>query len=319
MRSQVIITTIMSLLPALLPVLPSPAQAEAKPAQQPKPATVHKAGTVFADCAQCPEMVAIPAGSFVMGSSPTEVTRKKNESPSHRVTIMHTFALGKFEVTRGQYAAFIEASGYQPEAGCWAMENGQYTDSPVRGWRNPSFAQEDNHPAACVSWNDAQSYAAWLSKKTGAKYRLPTEAEWEYAARAGTTTARYWGETSEQACDYANLMDAAGKQEVPNVKWGENCTDGYAYTAPVGSHKPNPFGLHDMLGNVWEWTEDSYHDSYDGAPADGSAWVQGGKDRVIRGGSWLNRASHVRAAERNADEPTDHDNFTGFRVVRELP
>lgn len=114
-------------------------------------------------------------------------------------------------------------------------------------------------------------------------------------------------------------MDATGRAAFSSIQWGHNCTDGYAYTAPAGSKEPNPFGLYDMLGNVWEWTEDRYHDNYKGAPTDGSAWITGGKNRVIRGGSWLNRDKHVRVAERDSDEATDHDNFTGFRIARMLP
>jgi formylglycine-generating enzyme len=281
--------------------------------------TITPANTRLIDCPDCPEMMIIPAGSFIMGSPVTEDGRKANEYPMHLVSIAHAFAIGKFEITRGQFAEFVHATGQILNDGCWAMENGKYTDSPVRNWRDPSYPQADNHPAACISWHEAQAYTAWLSQKTGNHYRLPSEAEWEYAARGNRHTARYWGESADQACDYANVMDTTGRAEVPNVQWGHHCTDGFVFTAPVGSKKPNPFGLYDMLGNVWEWVEDSYHDTYHGAPNDGSAWVGNGKDPVIRGGSWLNREQRVRSAERNSDEATDHDNFTGFRVVRDLP
>lgn len=276
-------------------------------------------GTVFVDCKNCPEMVVIPAGGFVMGSLNSEIGRQGNESPVHQVDIARPFALGKFEITRKQFALFVNEAGYAPTKGCWAIEGGKYTDSKVLNWRDTGYPQQDDHPAACISWNDAKAYTEWLSQKTGKNYRLPSEAEWEYAARGNTTSARYWGDNPDQACGYANVMDKTGRTIVPGVQWGLDCTDGFAYTAPVGGKKPNPFGLHDMLGNVWEWTADRYHDNYNGAPDDGSAWTSGGKDRVLRGGSWLNRDGHIRAAERNPDEATDHDNFTGFRVTRTLP
>jgi formylglycine-generating enzyme required for sulfatase activity len=276
-------------------------------------------GSIFIDCNNCPEMVIIPAGQLMMGSANTESGRQNNESPVHNVNIAKPFALGKFEITRGQFARFADESGYTPTRGCWAMEKGKYTASTTLNWRGTGYAQQNNHPAACISWHDAKAYTKWLSNMTGKHYRLPSEAEWEYAARGDTTSARYWGENPDQACNYANVMDTTGRAEVPGVQWGHNCTDGFSYTAPVGGRKPNPFGLYDMLGNVMEWTEDSYHDSYNGAPDDGSPWTKGGKDRVLRGGSWLNRPGQVRAAVRNPDEATDHDNFTGFRVVRLIP
>jgi formylglycine-generating enzyme len=278
-----------------------------------------KAGAVFTDCATCPEMVVIPSGTFMMGSLPTEGDRHENEGPRHSVSISKSYALGKLEITRGQYAMFVTETGHSTGNGCFAIEDGIYTDSPIRNWQDTHYPQQDNHPAACISWHDATAYIEWLSKKTGKHYRLPSEAEWEYAARGNTTSARFWGDDPDQACDYASVMDTIGKAQVPGVNWkNHNCTDGNAYTAPAGSKKPNPFGLYDMLGNVWEWTADHFHDNYEGAPTDGSAWISGGQDPVLRGGSWLDHVMLLRVAERNADESTDHDNFTGFRVVREL-
>ena len=277
-----------------------------------------KPGTVFTDCDNCPEMVVIPEGNFMMGSRASEIGRQNHESPVHPVHISKPFAIGKFEITRGQFAIFSKETGYKSEEGCWTIKDGKYGDNPERNWHDTGFLQQDNHPAVCISWKDATRYIEWLSNKTGKEYRLPSESEWEYAARGNTNSARYWGDSPENACRYANVMDSTGKSKVANVQWRHNCNDGFAFTAPVGSKKPNPFGLYDMLGNVWEWTQDSYHDSYTGAPGDGSAWTRDGKDRVIRGGSWLNREQHVRVAERASDEPTDHDNFTGFRVARTI-
>src|SRR5262249_46599041 len=153
----------------------------------------------------------------------------------------------------------------------------------------------------CVSFEDAQRYVQWLSRKTGKLYRLPTEAEWEYAARAGTTTARFWGDGRERACDFANVADFTGAETLNWNKGNQDqvfqCRDGYANTAPVGSFRPNAFGLYDMLGNVFQWTEDCYHNSYDAAPSDGSAWTTGEcKYRVLRGGSWNVSPRSVRSA-----------------------
>ena len=170
----------------------------------------------------------------------------------------------------------------------------------------------------CVSWNDARAYAQWLSRKTGKRYRLPTEAEWEYAARAGTTTSRYWGDDPAQACRYANVADQSRLQT-----WGfgqkHDCTDGHYFTAPAGGHAPNRFGLYDMIGNVWEWTEDCWNASYAGAPVDGSAWLAGDcAQRVERGGSWSTVPRFARSGARHKNSADYRDNLTGFRVGRNL-
>ena len=262
-------------------------------------------GTSFRDCTDCPEMIPIPGGSFEMGSPNYEAGRRDGEGPVRRVSIS-PFALGKHAVTRGQFAAFVAETNYDAGDKCWTVEDGKAEVRSARNWRDPGFRQDNSHPIVCISWNDATAYAQWLSRKTGKTYRLASEAEWEYAARAGTTTARYWGESADQACAYANVMDTAGKSQVPGVTWEVSCTDGHAYTAPVGSFKPNAFGLHDMLGNVWQWTQDCWHDSYDGAPTDGS--VRSGGDctekHAVRGGSWASGPGSVRAAARSAASST---------------
>ena len=256
-----------------------------------------------------------------MGSPPAETGRSDNEGPLHRVSV-NGFALGKLEVTRVQFAAFVDASGYNAGSECFTFEGGKYEKRSGRNWRNPGYSQGDNHPVVCVSWEDAKAYFAWLSRKTGKTYRLASEAEWEFAARAGTTTARYWGDNPDQACGYANVMDATGKSQVSGVTWKvHNCDDGHAHTAGAGSFKPNAFGLYDMIGNAWEWTEDCWNGNYNGAPSDGSAWTTGecSVGRVLRGGSWSSSPRYARSAGRFRDGSAGRDYNFGFRLARELP
>ena len=241
--------------------------------------TSGRPGTVFRDCAVCPEMVVVAAGSFMMGSPTWEEGRFDDEGPQHRVTIGSPFAVGVYEVTFAEWDACVGAGGcggYRPEDEGWG-----------RGRR----------PAINVSWDDAQGYVQWLSRETGEQYRLLTEAEWEYVARAGTTTARYWGDSESGQCRNGNGYDRTSHAEY-GWDWNEPvaCSDGYVDTAPAGSFQPNAFGLYDVLGNVWEWTEDCWNDDYSSAPTDGSAWQSGDcSPRVLRGGSWATlRGSSVR-------------------------
>jgi formylglycine-generating enzyme len=277
-----------------------------------------KAGKIFSDCPSCPDMVVIPSGSFAMGSPDSEIRRGDDEGPVHIVKIA-AFALGKTEITRGQFAEFVERTKYSYGDRCWTIESGKYEERSGT-WRKLGYPQEDNHPVACINWNDATAYAKWLSKKTGGNYRLPTEAEWEYATRGNTSTARYWGDNPDEACAYANGADQTAQLQIEGAtSWSVHlCTDGFAYTAPVGSFKPNAFGLYDMLGNVWEWTEDNYNDSYGAAPTDGSARQGDGAYRVLRGGSWNNSPSNLRAAIRYKSEPALRFSSFGFRLARSL-
>jgi formylglycine-generating enzyme required for sulfatase activity len=287
------------------------------------------AGQTIKDCADCPEMVVIPAGSFMMGSPDDEKDRRSDgrEGPVHVVRIGSSFALGKHELTRGEFSRFADASDYKTEAersqGCAGWDGKAWTSDASKNWRNPGFAQTDRHPVVCVSWNDAQAYLAWLNKKAPGKgFRLPSEAEWEYAARAGQGTARYpWGDdlSYSQICDFANGMDATGKAQVPGVPWtAASCSDGHAFTAPAGSFKANTFGVHDMHGNAWEWVQDVWHENYQGAPSDGSAWLSGGDQarRVARGGAWSNAARGLRSADRSNGLPGYRNDVTGMRIAR---
>jgi formylglycine-generating enzyme required for sulfatase activity len=283
-----------------------------------KAASAPKAGKTFHDCPGCPELVVIVSGIFDMGSPDSEDRRGHDEGPVHSVKIS-AFAMGKTEITRGQFAEFVKKSGYITGDKCWTLEKGNYEER-TGSWREPGFPQDDKQPVACINWNDAQTYVKWLSHKTGKKYRLPTEAEWEYAARGNTSTARYWGDNPDEACTYANTADKTALATIDGAtSWSvHNCTDSFAYTAPVGRFKANVFGLYDMLGNVWEWTEDNYHDSYNGAPTDGSVWQGGGTKHVLRGGSWNNSPWDVRADTRYKSEADVRFSSFGFRVARSL-
>jgi len=278
-----------------------------------------KAEAIFNDCSNCPKMVIVPAGHVVMGSPASEIGRKANESPMHEVNIA-SFALGKTEITRGQFAEFVKETGYIAGNKCWAINDGKYEER-TGNWGNVGYAQTNDHPVVCVSWNDATAYTQWISLKTARKYRLPTEAEWEYAARGKISTARYWGEKPGDACKFANVADRTIQKQIKSAAtWTvHNCTDGYAHSAPVGSFRANAFGLNDMLGNVWEWVEDSYHKNYQGAPVDASAWEGDRKKHVLRGGSWYDAPQYVRTSVRDKAVPVRrYDNF-GFRIARNLP
>jgi len=272
-----------------------------------------------------PEMVRIPSGKFRMGSPETEEGRASDEGPQHEVAISRPFALSRYEITVGQFRQFVEDAGYRTTAekngkGCyvWNADKIVAEQLPERRWNNPGFQQSDDYPVVCVSWDDAEAYVAWLSGQSGKPYRLPTEAEWEYAARAGTTTARFYPD--EQQCKHANGLGQEGKSiAAPGWVLAE-CADGYLHTAPVGSFNQNQYGLFDMLGNVLEWTQDCWHDNYNKAPGDGSAWLEQDSGncnrRVVRGGSWFNFPQYLRSANRswiNTDAASD---FLGFRIAR---
>ncbi len=230
-----------------------------------------------------------------------------DEKPVHWVNIKYQFAIGKYEVTVGDFRKFVNATGYKTEAekddGCYVYGDswGKKKDA---NWRNPYFPQKDNQPVVCASWNDANAYTKWLSQQTGEQYRLPSEAEWEYTARAGTKTKYWWGNDigkNKAACNGCG------------AKWG---WDTKKMTAPVGSFNANKFGLYDTVGNVWELVADGYQDSYNGAPVDGSVWKKASKYRVLRGGSCVKVHNDPRAADRYRRYPDVRLLDVGFRVVR---
>ncbi|WP_158944497.1 formylglycine-generating enzyme family protein [Granulicella sp. S190] len=264
------------------------------------------------------DFVNIPAGHFQMGSPSNEKDRYDDEGPVHDVVITG-FALSKYDVTRGEFAAFVKETGYDAGNSCYTFETNDWESHDGRNWRDPAFRQTDRDPVVCVNQNDIHAYAEWLGRKTGHQYRLPSEAEWEYATRAGTTSSRFWGEDPDQACEYANVADQTARDQIAGASTWEihNCRDGYAYTSPVGSFKPNGFGLYDMLGDVWQWTEDCYHKNYNEAPKDGSAWTAGACElHACRGGAWLIEPENVRSASRVRDRPLNRFTSLGFRLAR---
>jgi formylglycine-generating enzyme required for sulfatase activity len=264
------------------------AEDEKKRAEAAKQAAGPKIGETFRDCPECPEMVVVPAGEFTMGSPESEESRGNDEGATRTVKIAKPIAVGKFEVTFAEWDACVAAGGCKQK--------------PEADWGR------GRQPVMRVSWDDTKEFTAWLSKKTGKPYRLLTEAEWEYAARAGTTTPFSFGKTITP--DQANFNG--------NYTYGGSSKGQYREkTIDVGSFKPNAFGLHDMHGNVWEWVEDCYQGSYKGAPKDGAAAsATSGCSRVVRGGSWNNYPWILRAAFRGRGGPVNRDSFLGFRVGR---
>jgi formylglycine-generating enzyme required for sulfatase activity len=276
------------------------------------PAAAKPGGGKVAACKDCPEMVAIPAGSFMMGSPDGEDDRDEKEGPQTKIDI-RAFSMGKYPVTRGQFAEFIQATGYKPARQCFAeVSHGKFDMTSKASWENASFPQTDQDPVVCVSWLDATAYVKWLSQATGQPYRLPSEAEWEYAARAGTTTSRYWGDDADDACTYANAADRQANDEYafPSV----DCDDGYLYTSPVGKFKPNKFGLYDMLGNVRQVVAGCLTKSIDALPRDGSA-NKNCNEHPLRGSSWEAWPKLMRSASREWIGSEYAHLAYGFRVA----
>jgi formylglycine-generating enzyme required for sulfatase activity len=261
----------------------------------------------FKDCPECPDMVVVPKGTFIMGSKENE-----SESPAHQVTIARPFAVGRFAVTRAEFDAFVRATGRDMGEKCWILRRreGKVENLELAGYsyRDPGFAQEDDHPALCISWNDAKAYVNWLNQRTGKNgaYRLLSESEREYVTRAGTDTPFWWG--------FSISADQANYNAEPTGKWR-------LQTVPVGRFDPNPWGLYQVHGNVAEWVEDCFHNNtYVGAPADGSAWRAGScSHRVLRGGSWNGAPWDLRAAANQfVVKAGDRGNLLGFRVAKTL-
>ena len=272
------------------------------------------------DCADCPELVIIPAGQFVMGSDTKKAALAQavdpSEGPQHKVAV-RSFAAGRYAVTKGQFAAFVRATHYRTEAeqsgGCFARGGDKWTNHREFQWREVGFAQADDHPVVCVSWTDAQAYAQWLTQTTRQSYRLLSESEREYATRAGSTTVFWWGDTLDS--ERANYDTTAADYR------GSNKGVWRKATVPVSSFSPNPFGLYNVHGNVWEWVQDCQHTTYVGAPADGSAWVkacQALDKRVQRGGAWAGEPAALRASSRAWFTADFRSNAGGFRVARGL-
>ena len=261
---------------------------------------MHKFQDLLAKGDLAPKMVVVPAGSFMMGPTPEEPVQLDTEQPRHKVTIKKAYAISQYEITFAEFDRFAEATGYRKPSD--------------KGW-GEAYWGRTNMPVFDVTWQDAQRYVEWLSEQTGERYRLPSEAEWEYAARAGTTTAFSTGD-----CIHTDQANFHGRYEFGDCP----LPDAYRGKAmPVGSFKPNAWGLYDVHGNMFEWTGDCWHPSYDGAPDDGTAWMNEGDDvncerRVLRGGSWSGRPADIRSANRTHNDANFKSIFIGFRVVREL-
>jgi formylglycine-generating enzyme required for sulfatase activity len=286
-----------------------------KPALTRASVVVPAPGTVFRDCPTCPSMVVLPAGRFQQGSSRAE-GGSSYEMPAHWVNIQRPLGMSLNVVTVQEFQQFIAATGRDMQ-GCDTYD-GEWKGRPDGSWKSPGFPQTGTHPVTCVSWDDARAYARWLSGKTGHQYRLPSASEWEYAARSGGEAVLPWGANAAGACASANVADASAAQRYPG--WTVfGCNDGYVYTAPVGSFKANSFGLNDMLGNVFQWTEDCWQADYVGAPIDGSALNAGDcSEHELRGGSWFSTPAYVRANYRNHFAAGYRTSSVGIRLVKDM-
>ena len=285
----------------------------------------------FKDCSTCPEMVEVPAGAFMRGS-PQDEPGRSLDSRNHdeddvegpggkRVRVsVPAFALGVYEVTNAQFAQFLEDVNYEMPSGCVSDADGDgiYGWDEAGAWNNLGRDHRSDNPASCIDWHTANAYVHWLSLRTGGRYRLPTEAEFEYALRAGSDTVYHFGDDPERLCEYGNVPDQSRNAVSPEMITAA-CSDGYADMAPVGQFKPNAFGLHDMTGNVWEWLQDCYERSYANAPTDGSALRRDDCGAYsIRGGSFGYDLPSLRSADRSDDPPEVLYDGIGFRVARDL-
>ena len=296
--------------------------------------------SLIKDCEDCPQLVIVPPGRFQMGSLVDKPERP--EGPLREINIDYFFALGRYEVTVAQYRQFMESTGHRPSGNCRVWIDGTLpagashprpepeTDGPWRGfvndpasdWRNPQWRRDvnDDDPIVCVNWRDALAYVDWLAEITGQPYRLPTEAEWEYVARAGTSGSFPWGDNAALGCEHANIYDQSAASAF-NFPWdGEACDDGFAAVAPVGQFRPNRFGVFDIVGNVWEWTQDCYQAYYPEEPVDGSAVEVKGdcETRTVRGGSWITATVRQRPTFRGRDPEEAKYSYFGFRVARDF-
>ncbi|WP_244216304.1 formylglycine-generating enzyme family protein [Phytopseudomonas daroniae] len=258
-------------------------------------------GTVFKDCKDCPEMVVLPAGSFVMGTPEDELGRQPDEGPQRTVTFAKPFAISRYPVTAGELDAYIKASGVVIKSG--DERPGRWCEAG-----KPSYEQGPRQPAVCIDYYEVQAYTQWLSEKTGKPYRMISEAEREYAARAGSTGP------------FPFPFDEEGDYQISKHANTYGPKDGYTYSSPVGSYPPNAFGVYDMHGNVYEWVADCWHKDYVGAPTDGSAWIEDDSCKLahMRGNDWGEPPIFSRSANRNDRPKTIRGDFLGFRVAREL-
>jgi len=267
-------------------------------------------------------MVVVRGGNFLMGSNATDPGHQEDESPQIEVNIP-TFAISQFEITLAEFEEFIEATGYVDETICLSMSDiGGWEHDPDKSWQAPGFEQNKNHPVVCVSWHTANAYVEWLNEQTSSgSYRLLTEGEWEYTARAGSSSVYWWGDDENEFCKFTNGVDQSAQLQFPNWERAAECDDEYVFTAPVGSYEsPNAYGVEDMVGNVWEWVSDCYAASYLDKPRDGTAYSAERCDRrVLRGGAWGDHgAFYLRSAYRGAWNPEQSFTNLGLRVAKTL-
>ncbi|MBV1933384.1 MAG: formylglycine-generating enzyme family protein [Parvibaculaceae bacterium] len=263
-----------------------------------------------------PTMIEILPGRVVMGADRAEWAAGEDEFPRHEVRVQKSFRISQTQVTRGEFLAFVAATGYRRAGACRVSSDAGWVDDRSADWRTPGYSQSDLHPVVCVSWTDAQAYIDWLNEESGGLYRLPTESEWALAARAGSTGRNFWGDSAYDSCTYGNVNDLSAKNK--SVKVAEPCDDGYLYTSPVGTFAPNGFGLYDIQGNAWEWVADCWTGDYKGHPLDGSA-MQNAEgvcaQRVARGGSWYDTPGPVRLEAREHRSMSTAMSFIGFRLA----
>ena len=288
------------------------------------------------------KLTLVPSGEFMMGSKESAADTAafftktyggdnlnadhfKDEHPQHRVRITKPFYLGTYHVTRGQFRQFVADTGYKTDAetrnepGAWGWNPDTRKDdfNENYSWRKTGFEQTDEHPVVCVSWDDAVAFCEWLSKREARTYRLPTEAEWEYACRAGTTTRYYSGDDPETLARVGNVADATAKAKFPDWKCTIKASDGYVFTAPVGKFKPNAFGLYDMHGNAWQWCANRHGVwYYASSPVDDPTGPDSEPLRELRGGSWSESPGDARSASRGGELHRTGANDLGFRVAR---
>jgi formylglycine-generating enzyme required for sulfatase activity len=266
------------------------------------------------DCEHCPELVVIPAGTAIVGASANDKFRNADELPERKIAISQPFAVSRYEITRDQYEAFVRAT-HRPVGGdCLTdrRKRGDWQIDATTTFRDPGFTQAGDHPVACVSWDEAQAYIAWLNTQTQGGYRLLSEVEWEYVARGGASQNLIypWGDDQAQGCPFANLFDHTTLQTYAGMDTSGykvfdpmDCADGRLNTSPVGSLQPNGFGIYDIIGNVQEWLEDCFTDC---------------TRRLTKGGSWGSLAHNARIAERIPYPPTHRDDSIGIRVAKTL-
>jgi len=276
-----------------------------------------------------PPMVTIPAGVFTMGSTEPTIgdgSHNPGERPTRNVRIA-AFRMAQYETTVAEFRRFVESTGHQTQAQCWEFARGEGARLADVKWDAPAHAPSDHHPVMCVTWEDATAYTAWLARQTGRKFRLPGEAEWEYAARAGSTTKYPSGDAPERLCEFANMKDrrfrAAAKRDFGLDMLVTDCDDGAEYTTTVGMYPANAFGLHDVMGNVAEWVADCQHPDYKGAPSDGAAWTRDceveGDYFITRGGTYSSSRQVLRSAARGHGGRTNASSLgEGFRIAEDI-